>query len=166
MNAEQFNEKYRSLLETPMRSEKDFLRELITVLKVKEIPHNSLYITPQGDILDLGDSGEGHALITELLFLKGIEPMYDAQADEYSMYLFNHGWIRANAGFIKYLQLTDKRPTEAQYEVLISLLDALQPAVEIIYEQGSKTYYNRTSEELVKLIRRYYASGVLYEQLK
>lgn len=165
MTKQEFNTNWNDLLNRSDEPADSFLKAVINTLKVSELPANSLYLTPQGNILDLGDSGEGHTLLAELLFLKGIEVPTEESPDEYSEYLYNKGWIRANTGFIKYLQLTATRPTTEQYALLIPLIDALQPEVEIVYENGSKIYRNRPTDEIVKLIKRYYSSGVLYEQL-
>lgn len=107
------------------------------------------------------------------------------QLDEvvYDNVMFDRGWVRLNTGTEGvdgryYLVLPKKRPTNAQLNVVekfienaetwLHLFDILIYVDDSKYHPTSKIYSfdDYTTEDIIKNIKRYYASGVLYETVE
>lgn len=142
----------------------DVLSEIIEKYKTTQFHINaSMYILPDGTLLDLGDSGFGHSNLSSYLNDCGIE--IDYKECHPSKFLQSLGWIRVNNRY-QFITLSNKRPTSNQYEQLIKLFDMYKTDYQVTTADGQhKVYNNRTSEEVIKLIKRYYTSGTLYEKL-
>ena len=137
----------------------DKIVELKRKYSVGNIVSGSLYICPDGAILGV----PSHTKIAQELYGEGFEQEPD---EEYSETLYDLGFIRANTAVPTYVQLTVQTPTSAQYDALLLLFDFLHGTVEVEVPYQSKYYENRDSEELVKLIKRFYSSKTLYESLE
>ena len=138
--------------------------EIITnEYKCSGIICGSMYILPDGMFLDLGDSGYGHSNLSSLLDEYGFEINYEP--GKTSKLLKSMGWIRLNTK-IKFIDLSNIKPTNEQYEKLLIALDYMKEYQITTSDKQVKIYKNRVSDDIIKLIKRYYASGVLYENLK
>lgn len=140
----------------------DILNSIINTYKSLEFQKdNSMYILPDGTLLDLGNSGYGHSDLAKYLADCGIEQNYkEGNASEF---LYSKGWIRINNKY-KFITIPNVPLTEIQYAKLIELFDMYKKDYQVTtLDHQYKTYNDRTSDEVVNLIKRYYVSGILYE---
>lgn len=159
--------------------ESDTLQKLIDFFGVTDrVPEDATYILPNGKFMytidreqEMFDESE-HLNIVEYLNSIGIkdENYFDA-----SKFMYDLGAIRVNAWFRFITLHKDKRPTFEQYEAIEKYLYALDRN-KFAYNRDFVTVYipphtnqkyffdlGDTPEEIVKKIKRYYSSGVLYE---
>ena len=126
--------------------------------------NSSMYILPDGTLLNLGDTGYGHSDLSKYLHDCGIEQDY--KQGQASNFLFSLGWIRVNNRY-KFITLPKVKLTSNQYQKLIELFDMYKTNYQVsTLDNQTKTYNDRTSDEVVGLIKRYYSSGTLYENLQ
>lgn len=143
----------------------DIIEKIIEKYKVNSFSINSsMYILPDGTLLDLGTSGNGHSDLAKFLADEEIEKNYEE--GKASNFLYSLGWIRVNNRY-KFITIPKVKLTEAQYVRLLELFDIFKKDYQVTTLDGQyQIYLDRTSDEVVKLIRRYYLSGRLYEKLK
>ena len=159
--------------------ESDTLQKLIDFFGVSKKPSESAtYILPSGDFLYTTDLDgdffpvDEHMNIYYYLNDIGIK---DTMYDGGSKFLHDLGAIRSNS-YYGYIQLNkDKKPTQEQYDALETLFglmvkdrdpwNEIKNGVEVNIGDKRKIYSfeDYTPEEIVKKIKRYYSSGVLYE---
>lgn len=142
----------------------DVIKKVIEKYKVDSFSVNSsMYILPDGTLLDLGTSGNGHSDLAKFLADEEIEKNY--KEGKASSFLYSLGWIRVNNRY-KFITIPEIKLTEAQYVRLLELFDIFKKDYQVTTLDGQyQVYMDRTSDEVVKLIRRYYLSGKLYEKL-
>ena len=144
-------------------TKEELLQIIINEYKCSGIAYGSMYILPDGVLLDLGDSGYGHSNLSLLLDEYGFEINYEpGKASKLLKYM---GWIRLNTK-INFIDLSNIKPTNEQYKKLLIALDYMKEYQITTPDKQVKIYKNRVSDDIIKLIKRYYASGVLYENLK
>lgn len=148
--------------EQPVNSLSLAIKTLIASYKTFAITLGSMYILPDGTLLDLGDSGYGHSNVSEYLNELGLEKDYEMGKS--SKLLKEMGWIRLNTK-LKFIDLSETKPTEAQYEQLLRALDFMKDDIQITSKTGFKIYKNVDSDYILDRIKRYYATGVFYESL-
>ena len=113
-------------------------------------------------------SGKAMHLDVDGLIYKHIDP------DKYAHFYLNKDCIRVNTGFEEYIVLSQDKPTRAQWESLATWLDFYffdqkHDKLTVMDYYGSwansKTYYldKITPEDILKKIKRYYATGELVE---
>ena len=141
----------------------EFLKIIINDYKCNDIIWGSMYILPDGTLLNLGDSGYGHSDLSTLLNDYNFEVNY--QSGKASPLLKSLGWIRLNTK-VKFVDLPKIKPTDIQYEKLLLALDYMKSDYQITCPDNQfKIYKDRVSDDVIKLIKRYYSSGILYEKL-
>ena len=143
----------------------DVIKKVIEKYRVDSFSvDSSMYILPDGTLLDLGTSGNGHSDLAKFLADEEIEKNYEE--GKASSFLYSLGWIRVNNRY-KFITIPKVKLTEAQYVRLLELFDIFKKDYQVTtLDRQYQTYIDRTSDEVVKLIRRYYLSGRLYEKLK
>lgn len=143
----------------------DVIKKVIEKYRADNFSVNSsMYILPDGTLLDLGTSGNGHSDLAKFLADEEIEKNYEE--GKASSFLYSLGWIRVNNRY-KFITISKVKLTEAQYVRLLELFDIFKKDYQVTTLDGQyQTYIDKTSDEVVKLIRRYYLSGRLYEKLK
>lgn len=126
-----------------------------------KIPKYSTYILTDGKFVDLYDGT--HNAFKEYCRETGIE-YKNALKDSIQL---NDGKSTVDEMPYAYIQLP-KSLTTAQYSSLLKWLDKLDydDEVEVVTNNGSFKKYSLidyTTDEIIKKIRRYYSSGILYE---
>lgn len=90
-------------------------------------------------------------------------------------YYLNHNCIRVNTGFEEYMVMPEVRPNSKQFNSLLKWLDYYfvnHSKIYVLDWRGSsantKVYYAKEnfSEDIIKKIKRYYATGTLIEKNK
>lgn len=142
----------------------DVIKKVIEKYRVDSFSiDSSMYILPDGTLLDLGTSGNGHSDLAKFLADEEIEKNYEE--GKASSFLYSLGWIRVNNRY-KFITIPKVKLTEAQYVRLLELFDIFKKDYQVTtLDRQYQVYIDRTSDEVVKLIRRYYLSGKLYEKL-
>lgn len=141
-------------------------KELLKPYITNHFSTGSYYIDENGTIYDLGNSGYGHAEVSELLNNNGLE--IDYKIGKSSRFLKSAGWIRLNTN-LNFIELPEKRITEEQKKQLIPALDVMfnnvkmDREVQIIAGKQKTTYTDCLPKYVIKRIERYYTSGTLYE---
>lgn len=143
--------------------EKELLESIIKQYETSDIQLGSMYILPDGRLLYLGNTGYGHSDLSSYLNEKGIEK--DFELGRSSKFLRELGWIRINTQ-MKFIDLINIRPTAQQYVQLTKALDFMKDDIQVSVFKQFKIYKGRTSDEIIKLIKRFYSSGTLFESLK
>ena len=159
----------------------DLYRALTLWLKTKaaivDKPSNGpMYILPDGKFLDVQKIPACYIhqhLFAEFLFANNIK------FDSYNLMRSIEGrfnWLRVNDGksddeFRCYISLNHDKLSSDQYRALLDWLDFISRSsdyVQVFVDNDLKSYVkyyfkNYTSDEIVKKIKRYYASNTLYE---
>lgn len=101
--------------------EKEFLDTLINKYKSDSITIGSMYLLPDGTLLDLGNSGHGHKDICDEIIAAGFEENKDSSKG--SDLLRDKGWLRINTN-LNFIDLTKiKNLTEKQYIKLKGIIN-------------------------------------------
>lgn len=149
-------------LDTNLTKAKELLKPYIT----NHFSTGSYYIDENGIIYDLGNSGYGHAEVSELLNDNGLE--IDYKIGKSSKFLKSAGWIRLNTN-LNFIELPEERITEEQKRSLLLALDLMlnnvkmDKKVQVNANNQRAEYENCLPEYIIKRIERYYTSGTLYE---
>ena len=148
--------------DTNLTKAKELLKPYIT----NHFSTGSYYIDENGIIYNLGNSGYGHAEVSELLNDNGLE--IDYKIGKSSKFLKSAGWIRLNTN-LNFIELPEKRITEEQKNSLLLALDLMlnnvkmDKKVQVTVNDQRTDYEKCLPEYIIKRIERYYTSGTLYE---
>lgn len=146
-----------------MKNQEKVIAEVIEKYKCSAIMLGSMYILSDGTLLYLGDTGFGHSELSETLEFLNIEK--DFEPGKASKLLRGLGWIRLNTK-IKFIEFTDVLPTAKQEVVLLKALEFMHNDVQVYVKDKTKIYKDRLPEDVLKLVKRCYSSGTLYEQIR
>lgn len=131
------------------------------------------YILPNGEFLNLYD--EAHIEVDDALYEKGLikeDPYVSGRLvlmDEYNSIRLSDGkYIQTDP----YVELPERLPSKAQLDSFIDFLDSLDTKQVWVGVRGNKNAgvsYNLENvlpEQIVKSIKKFYASGILYEAIE
>lgn len=137
-----------------------------------------MFTSPLNDDEDFYYEYDEHKNVGEYIKQIDKEGNYDDYSDAYSI-MQELGAIRYNMfdGYISYVILSKKSPTEQQYASLLKLFDKVinnKFFGDVKLEKWDATQSLRIelrtddiiAEDLIKIIRRYYSSGILRESLE
>lgn len=155
------------------------IEEIEEILKEKftisDEPCDRTYIFPDGKFLHIPIFNSNHASIEYFLKEKGIIPE-DEKPSGSCKFIEDLGCIRGNLRKEGFVGLSIKPPTSQQYESLKTFIDKYQHSCGYMYgdffliEPQPKFEFHRidthelNSDMLVKIIKRYYTSGVILEE--
>lgn len=156
--------KYQFEDELPENQEKvnidSVLNSIIEKYSTNSISYGSMYILPNGTLLDLGDSGYGHSDLSAYLNDVGVENDYEQ--GKASKLLKSLGWIRLNTK-LKFIDFPDKMFTSAQEQKLKDAIDYMGNDVQVTVNGQTKIYKDKIPEYILYRVERCYSSGTLYE---
>ena len=156
--------KYQFEDELPENQEKvnidSVLNSIIEKYSTNSISYGSMYILPDGTLLDLGDSGYGHSDLSAYLNDVGVENDYEQ--GKASKLLKSLGWIRLNTK-LKFIDFPDKMFTSAQEQKLKDAIDYMGNDVQVTVGGQTKIYKDKIPEYILYRVKRSYSSGTLYE---
>lgn len=136
-------------------------------------PTGPTFITPKGLFIDFGNKDVHSQLDQEVYYGVNPEGNYTKEFGYTELFLPTLGFIRCNDGTTwgeLLIELSDTNPTNAQYRALESwLIDSFEITscnyLIIATNKGSERYDKDEyfAEDIIKIIKRYYSSGRLYE---
>lgn len=137
------------------------IASIIGYYKTDHITYGSMYILPDGTLLDLGSTGYGHSDLSAYLDELGIEIAY--RPGTASKYLRSLNWVRLNTK-LKFIDFPDKVFTSKQERKLTEAIDYMQDDIQVTVKGQSKVYKGVTTEYIIDRVKRCYSSGNLYEE--
>lgn len=141
----------------------DTINSIIETYKTDRIVYGSMYILPDGTLLDLGNSGYGHSDLSRYLNDVGIE--IDYELGKASKLLKSLGWIRLNTK-LKFIDFPDNVFTSEQEDRLKEAIDYMGNDIQVTAKGQSKVYKDKIPEYILGRVKRLYSSGTLYEERK
>lgn len=141
----------------------DTLNNIIETYKTDRIAYGSMYILPDGTLLDLGNSGYGHSDLSSYLNNIGIE--IDYELGKASKLLKSLGWIRLNTK-LNFIDFPDNVFTSKQEDKLKEAIDYMGNDIQVTAKGQSKVYNGELPEYIISRVKRLYSSGTLYEERK
>lgn len=142
---------------------KDAIDILVKNYKGYTVGYGSVYIMPNGTILNLGDSGYGHGNVSYFLNENGLE--IDYQPGKASKRLRNLGWIRVNTK-VKFIEMPNFMYNESQEEPLKEAIRLMGNDVQIAINNDRKIYQNVATDYIIDRIKKYYQFGIFFELYK
>lgn len=141
----------------------DTINSIIETYKTDKITYGSMYILPDGTLLDLGNSGYGHSDLSSYLNNIGIE--IDYELGKASKLLKSLGWIRLNTK-LNFIDFPDNVFTSKQEDKLKEAIDYMGNDIQVTAKGQSKVYKGELPEYIISRVKRLYSSGTLYEERK
>lgn len=158
---EEESEKDSSSTKTKEEKQKEAISTIISKYKITSIPYGSMYILPNGTMLDLGNSGYGHAMISDYLNECGVE--IDYEIGRASKLLKSLGWIRVNTK-LRFIDFPNSMFTDAQEEKLKDAIDFMRDDIQVTVLNQSRVYRDVTPEYIIERVKQCYTFGVLREE--
>ena len=141
----------------------DTINNIIETYKTDRIVYGSMYILPDGTLLDLGNSGYGHSDLSSYLNDVGVE--IDYELGKASKLLKSLGWIRLNTK-MKFIDFPDNVFTSEQEDRLKEAIDYMGNDIQVTAKGQSKVYKDKIPEYILGRVKRLYSSETLYEKRK
>lgn len=158
---EEESEKDSSSTKTKEEKQKEAIDTIISTYKTNHVTYGSMYILPNGIMLDLGNSEYGHAIVSDYLNECGVE--IDYEIGRASKLLKSLGWIRINTK-LRFIDFTNSMFTDAQEEKLKDAIGFMKTDIEVTVLGNSKVYRNVTPEYIIEWVKQCYTFGVLHEE--